>query len=301
MLVSEFYARTNYVLRGVDDESPTHGDEDATYWLDTLNRKKNELYEDVSKNWVNTFKTVAPNEPGTVATTATTTLTGTSTYFTDYAVGDEITVSGETVRIIATITSDTVATVTVAFSNTASPQTFTRTTIIATGVSAYSLHRSFLGLSGDSSAINGVGSGAYITTTASTREDLAVVSPERRTPNYRNVYISGLFPQYLNFSDTIVSTENIVGGTLLTPGYFMPDDLTAATDVLPFLDPNWACLAVASEVAFNDITYEDRAEALNVKANNLFMQMVKKNRGLTYNTPRSIPTNVKRIRGTRVS
>ena len=58
---------------------------------------------------------------GTVATNGSTTLTGTSTTFlTDYAVGDAILVSGETIRTIATITSNTSLTSTVAFSTTAS-------------------------------------------------------------------------------------------------------------------------------------------------------------------------------------
>lgn len=58
---------------------------------------------------------------GSVATNGTTTLTGTGTSFlTKYAVGDPILVSGETVRTINAITSDTVLTVSVAFSTTAS-------------------------------------------------------------------------------------------------------------------------------------------------------------------------------------
>jgi len=58
---------------------------------------------------------------GTVATNGTTTLTGTGTAFlTNYAVNDPILVSGETIRTIATITSDTVMTSTVGFSTTAS-------------------------------------------------------------------------------------------------------------------------------------------------------------------------------------
>lgn len=58
---------------------------------------------------------------GLVATAGTTTLTGTGTQFTkSFIVGDTITVSGETVRTIQSITSDTVLDVTVAFSTTAS-------------------------------------------------------------------------------------------------------------------------------------------------------------------------------------
>jgi len=61
---------------------------------------------------------------GTVATAGTKTLTGTDSNFTDYAVGDTITVSGETVRTIETLTNDTLLTVTVAFSNTDSELTY---------------------------------------------------------------------------------------------------------------------------------------------------------------------------------
>lgn len=56
---------------------------------------------------------------GYVATTsASTTLTGTATNFSDFSVGDNIYVDGETVRTIATITDDEELTVTVAFANT---------------------------------------------------------------------------------------------------------------------------------------------------------------------------------------
>lgn len=63
---------------------------------------------------------------GTVATNATTTLTGTGTQFSNtFKVGDTITVSGETIRTIATIVSDVSLTVTVAFTTTASALTYT--------------------------------------------------------------------------------------------------------------------------------------------------------------------------------
>jgi len=65
---------------------------------------------------------------GTVATSGTTTLTGTGTQFTNtFKVGDTITVSGETVRTIATISSDTSLTVTVAFATSASSLSYALT------------------------------------------------------------------------------------------------------------------------------------------------------------------------------
>lgn len=58
---------------------------------------------------------------GTVATNGTTTLTGTNTQFLSaFRIGDTITVSGETIRTISAIASDTSLTVSVAFSTTAS-------------------------------------------------------------------------------------------------------------------------------------------------------------------------------------
>jgi len=61
---------------------------------------------------------------GTVTTNGTTTLVGTLSGFTNGAIGGTITVSGETVRTIATIIDDTHLTVTVAFSTTASGLTY---------------------------------------------------------------------------------------------------------------------------------------------------------------------------------
>lgn len=295
MTLSQFYTKVSYALRGTDEDAPTHGDEEATYWLSLLNRKKDELFENTTQNWRSAFKETAPNEPGTVATTGTTTLTGTSTFFTDYQVGDKLTVSGETERTIDTITSDTVLTVTVAFANTASGKTFIHKNIIDNDYTSYSLHRSFLTLSGDKTSTGGVGTGVYIIRTDGERTYIPVIPAEERNPDLRAVFIASQNPQKLYFSDTIASTEDIVGGTLYYPGYFLPDDVSATTDLLPFIDPNWAVLAVASEIAFNDITYEDKTADLNAKANALYMQMVKKNRGQVFNTPRTVPVNVKRI------
>lgn len=289
MTLADFYVRVSYALRGTDEDSPTHGDDEAAYWLNLLNRKKDELFQDVSKTWRSTFKEAAPNEPGTVATTGTTTLTGTGTNFTDYRVGDKITVSGETVRTIATIPSATSLTVTVAFANTASAKTFTRAIIIGTAVQSYNLPRTFLFPSDK----------AYVTTTADNRVYFDIIQPQERSETVQQVFISDENPEALTFTADIESTDDIVGGTLTLPSYYLPADLSATTDVLPFPDPNWAVLSVASEIAFNDITYEDRSEGLNNKANALLRQMTSKNRRGTYNNPRTTPYNMYRIREPR--
>jgi hypothetical protein len=40
----------------------------------------------------------------------------------------------------------------------------------------------------------------------------------------------------------------------------MPADVSLEDDDLPLPDPYWGVMAVAAEVAFNDIVYEDKAE-----------------------------------------
>ncbi|MEY2666371.1 MAG: hypothetical protein RLZZ384_542, partial [Pseudomonadota bacterium] len=55
MNLNTFYTRTSYALRGIDEDPPTHGDEEAIYWLSLLNRKKDELYQDLTKNWYPCF------------------------------------------------------------------------------------------------------------------------------------------------------------------------------------------------------------------------------------------------------
>lgn len=295
MLVSQWLEYVNDALRGTDEDAPAIGTTEANLWLRTLNRKKNELYENVKVLWNETWKSTAPNEPGTVATAGTTALTGTGTFFLDYAVGDTILVSGETVRTIDTITSNTALTVTVAFSTTASGKTFTHKAIVDDGSTEHGLHRYLIAPSDQ----------VRIATTGGQDVYYDISKPKER-PKYgsRIVYVSGMNPQLLTFSSTINSTENIVGGTLHVPAYYMPQDIDVDTEdgtsTIPFLDPFYSVMAVASEIAFNDITFEDKSADLAGKANYLYNQMVRKNRRNTYGTTRPIPTRVNRIRSTEV-
>lgn len=276
MLLSEFMTRLNYNLRGLDDDTPTSGDDEWNYWLDTLNMVKHNIYQDTSKEWQFSFKETSPVEPGTVTTAGTTALVGSGTYFTDYRVGDTILVSGETSRTIATITSDTALTVTSAFSTSSSSLTFTHTSIIATGVQSYNLHRRFVKESDRVYVVDSNGQRVYYD----------VIKPDQRSTTVDYVFISDENPQVLTFTNTIESTENIVGGTLVVPGYYEPADVSASTDTIPLPDPNWGVLQCAAEISFNDITYEDKSADLNAKANNLYRQMVKNNRRGTVNNPK---------------
>ena len=123
------------------------------------------------------------------------------------------------------------------------------------------------------------------------------ISPQERSTLNQNIFISELNPKSLTFTSEIESTNSIVGGELVLPAYYLPVELDAATDEIPLPDPNWGVTAVAADLAFADITYEDRASTLNDKANYLDNLMVKNNRRGTYKNPRITPTVVKRIRG----
>lgn len=286
MTVSEALTKINQALRGIDDDVPTFGDEEAVFWLSVLNNKKDELFRDSTKLWSSAFNLTAPNEPGTVATTGTTTLTGTDTYFTDYQAGDTILVNGETSRTIDTITSDTSLTVTAAFDNTDTSLTFTHTSIITASDTTYSLHRRLVAISDQ----------VKVTDTNSIKHYFDVIQPQARTDTTQEVFEAGENPRVLNFTNDIDSGDAIVGGTLAVPGYYLPADMTAATDILPFPDPMWGVMATAAEIAFSDIVYEDKAADINAKANALFRAMSSQNRAGTYNRPRRVKYNNYHIR-----
>lgn len=285
MTLTQLVSQINAALRGEEDV-PVEATDEYVMWVLTINRKIAEWARDIKQTWSSNFrsnKVVNPTEAGTVATTGTTTLTGTSTYFTDYAVGDKITVSGETERTIATITSNTVLTVTAAFSNTASSLTFTRKVIIKVDTQEYSLHRKFLKPSDTVVVTDTDGNDHYFT----------VVEPQQRAVN--TVYISSRNPEVLVFNDDIETGNVIIGGTLKVAGYYIPEDMSVSTDLVPVDDPFWLVYASASEIAFNDVTYEDKYVDLNTKSNNLYQLMCQANRRGTSNNPRKVLTNVKRI------
>lgn len=290
MTLTEFIKRVNYALRGTDDEVPTLGDDDWKYWTSLLNRKKDELVDE--KNYASNFNRTAPNEPGTVATTAASAvITGTGTNFTDYRVGDKFTVSGETEKTILSITSDTVMNATTNMANTATAKTFTHKNIVAVGVQSYYLHRSFTEPSDHVSVLDTNGQYHYFD----------IIKPQERVHTTQNCWISGRNPKKVTFEADLSASDSIVGGTLHVPGYYRPDDVldTDANAVIPMDDPNYGVMAVAAQVAFNDIEYDDKFADLNGQANELLKQMNRRNRRGTYGNPRQSPTRVTRIPGFR--
>lgn len=231
MTVTSFLEYVNDALRGTDEETPNLGTADANLWLRTLNRVKNQLYENTKVLWNETWQ---EKSLGTVTASATPSF-GTDTTTTLIAPSDHVRV-----------------------------------------------------LDSNSKSVY-----------------YDIIKPRERPRNGRQFYLAGMNPQTLYCTNEIKAAEDIVGGTLYLPGYYMPADIDVTTEdgtsTIPFLDPFYAVMAVASEVAFNDLTFEDKAPDLAGKANVLYMQMVRKNRRNTYGNARRVPTDVKRIRSTEVN
>lgn len=282
MLVSDLFNHINDSYRSTDDDVPTTGTADYLYWLRVTNRKISEWARDTKVSW-KSLNNGYFTEPGTVATTGTTALTGTGTYFMDYEVGDKISVDGETERTINTITSDTALTVTVAFTNTASSLTFTRKMILKTGVTIYNLNRQFISPSSEAVAVDSAGNFT----------ELKIDKPQEITLNSKDMFIYGMNPQKISFVSDI--PDSMIGSQLLVPGYFMPFELTDANDVVPVDDPFWLVYAVAKDLAANDNSYAFKAPDLNNQANNLYTEMVSTNNRGTIANPRKVRTNVTRI------
>lgn len=139
----------------------------------------------------------------------------------------------------------------------------------------------------------------YVLTTGSDTVYYDLVTPNQHSTSVRQAYLSGNNPRVLTLTTPVLTGETIVSGTLYLPGYYEPDDMEDDTDVVPTLDPYWLVMATAADVAFNDLTYEDKFDDLNNKANALYRQMTTKNRTNGYNNPRTSATNVYRIRGFR--
>lgn len=225
MTVAEALVDINYVLRGIDDDSPTFGTEEASQWLAAINRIKRRLFRNSKVLFDETWS----------------------------------------VKSLGTITAS------------ATPSYNCDATLIAASDQVYAVD------------------------TNSKKIWYDMTTARRRPRTGRQFYLAGMNPKVLYCTNEIKSTEDIVTGTLHLPGYYMPADVTTAGATIPFPDPDWAVMAVAAEIAFNDITYEDKVADLNAKANELYMQMVRNNRRNTYNTPKVIPTNVNRIKSTERS
>lgn len=120
---------------------------------------------------------------------------------------------------------------------------------------------------------------------------LGIVPPELR--EYGKAYISG---KNLVLTEVISADSPFVGGSIVLPGYWIPSDMSNFSDEVPVDDPSWLVYAVASEIAFSDVSYEDKAVDIQAKANERYAAMKQNNLRGTATNPLIIQTNVRRIR-----
>jgi len=213
MLVSTLFDRINYALRGIDDDTPAEGSEEATYWLSVINRKKDEWAYDPNENWSSLFAVRTLADP------------------------------------------------------------------IAAATQSYNLDSDFMRPSDD-----------VFVEVGPKKIKHRLVEPQLRDSG--DVFITG---KILNFTDTIEATDERVGGDILMPGFYSPIDLTAFDDDVLIDDPNWLVMAVAADIAFSDVTYEDKYADLVGMANDLYSKMKSANRKGTITSPRQVKTSVQRI------
>ena len=133
---------------------------------------------------------------------------------------------------------------------------------------------------------------AYVVKTDGLKTYFDVLRPNARVEG--SLFIAGYNPQKIYLYPEPATALH--GGTLWLPGYYRPAEVTDAGDVLPIPDPNWAISAVAAEIAFSDITYEDKAEGLQARANYLYSLMIKNNRRALYDKPLTTRYDVNRLR-----
>jgi hypothetical protein len=261
-------------------KTPAWGTEKSNLALDIANQKQEEWATDSFNNWNSLFRSdiTSLDQIGTVSTSGTT-LTGVGTYFTDFKAGDKITVSGETVRTIDVIASNTSLTVTVAFTNTASTLAFKQRPVIST-VKEYKLHRSFMTPS-DTITVED-------TAIVGDEIELNIAKPEKRIDG--DVYISGN-PKVLTFYDE--PTSQMIGKELLVPGYYHPSEMILATDDVKVDFPSWLVYSIAAELARNDAAKQGQFANLMGMANDIFTKMITANLDLG-GTP-TVPTNMPQI------
>lgn len=278
MNASELLTNAWRVYRGKGaSKTPVWGSEKANIVLSIANQKQQEWAKDSKQTWASNFSVTAPYEPGTV-TTLTTTVTGTSTYFLDYQVGDTITVSGET-RTIATIPSNTSLTVTLAFSTFTGVQ-FTHQTIVKDSVKEYSLSRRFYTPSDNATVMTTVQDVYYNYTL-----------PQQRTLG--GVYIYGRLPKKFAFYND--PADQVVGGELKVSGYYLPNTLVNETDEVEVDDPNWLVYAVAAELARNDPAKDAEFGNILGMANDLYKNMVEANQYLGFAQANTVPYDMPMI------
>lgn len=161
-------------------------------------------------------------------------------------------------------------------------------TIIAATIPTFDIDPTYLGMSDV----------AYIIDPDGKYHEYDITDPQSRDPRCRQVYIAGQNPKKLYFTNPIAANEVIIGGELFLPGYYLPADAVNDASVVLLPDSNWGAMKMAAELAFNDLTYEDKAPDLNAKAENMYRMMSNRNRMRGAKNPNRVKSRTRnRIRG----
>jgi hypothetical protein len=158
-------------------------------------------------------------------------------------------------------------------------------TVAAKAVPSFDLDEGFLDVANQ----------AYIIDNRGMRSDFDVVKPEEVDVNTKAFYIAGEDPQVLYFTREIPADSSFVGGKLYLPAFVVPDMPSKPKDLIPAPSPNGMVYIVASQVAENDLTYEDKAPSLLQKANRAATMMAAKARSASYGNSRKTPRRVVKI------
>lgn len=102
----------------------------------------------------------------------------------------------------------------------------------------------------------------------------------------KRAWISGTIPLQLNLSYVPTSAD---GATIRAGVYFIPDDLSAATDPVPIDNTAWIELKGAARLAFTDPSKEDKFPDLIGMANDEWQKLADANTTLPDNQPNAAP------------
>lgn len=148
---------------------------------------------------------------------------------------------------------------------------------LSTGTLSYDLDESFF-MSSDYARI--------VKTDGSIYDVPIVKAQQRNVSSSQSIYIHGQNPKMMTFSQAL--DAGLDGATLYAPGYYFPDPIVSATDIVPVDDPNWLVYIVASELARNDPSKEDNFPTLVGMANEFYSRMSNANNDVGFAQPNSI-------------
>lgn len=98
-----------------------------------------------------------------------------------------------------------------------------------------------------------------------------ITQAQKRNTYDQALYIHGSNPKKITFAQTI--DTGLDGATMYVPGYYLPADITSASQFIVVDEPDWLVYITASELARNDAAKDDQYVNLVNQANDLYRKM----------------------------